>query len=89
MLKAAVEGALTAEWRRQHPVTETADALLTRILAERRRRWEEAQLAKFEAAGKRPPKDWKAKYVDPVRPDTAGLPRLGEQGRWVEGSQPG
>ena len=51
VLKAAVEGALTAQWRREHPATETADALLTRILAERRRRWEEAQLKKFEAAG--------------------------------------
>jgi len=83
VLKAAVEGALTAAWRRRHPATETADALLTRILAERRRRWEEAQLEKFDAAGKASPKDWRAKYVEPVLPDTAGLPVLGEQGRWV------
>ena len=83
VLKAAVEGTLTAEWRRHHPATETADALLTRLLAERRRRWEEAQLLKFEAAGKAPPKDWKSKYVEPVLPDTAGLPALGTQGRWV------
>ncbi len=77
VLKAAVEGALTEEWRRQHPATETADALLTRILAERRRRWEEAQLAKFEAAGKAPPKDWRAKYSGAVGPeidDKDGLP---------------
>lgn len=64
VLKAAVEGALTAEWRAQHPATEPASALLTRILAERRRRWEEAQLKKFKEAGKAPPKDWKAKYKD-------------------------
>lgn len=83
VLKAAVEGALTAEWRRQHPATEGAEALLTRILVERRRRWEAAQLAKFEAAGKTPPKDWKQKYVEPTPPDTAGLPALGEEGRWV------
>lgn len=82
VLKAAVEGTLTAEWRRQHPATETADALLTRILAERRHRWEQAQLAKFEAAGKAPPKDWKAKYVEPVAPDTAGLPELPREWRW-------
>ena len=45
VLKAAVEGALTAEWRKQHPQTEPASELLKRILAERRRRWEEDQLA--------------------------------------------
>jgi type I restriction enzyme S subunit len=83
VLKAAVEGALTAEWRRQHPATESADALLTRILAERRRRWEEVQVAKFAAGGRTPPKDWKAKYVEPVLPDTTGLPTLGEGARWV------
>ena len=69
VLKAAVEGTLTAEWRRQHPATESADALLKRILAERRCRWEEAQLTKFETAGKAPPKDWKARYVGPAAPD--------------------
>lgn len=76
VLKAAVEGSLTAQWRREHPAAETADALLTRILAERRRRWEEAQLAKFAAAGKMPPKDWKAKYVEPTAPDATVLPPL-------------
>jgi type I restriction enzyme S subunit len=76
VLKAAVEGALTAEWRRQHPATETADALLTRILAERRRHWEKAQLAKFEATGKAPPKDWKSKYIGPVRPESCSIPML-------------
>ncbi|MCC7463958.1 MAG: restriction endonuclease subunit S [Gammaproteobacteria bacterium] len=83
VLKAAVEGSLTAQWRHEHPATETADALLTRILAERRRRWEEAQLAKFEKAGKAPPKNWKAKYVEPISPDTADLPTLPEQWCWA------
>jgi type I restriction enzyme S subunit len=83
VLKAAVEGALTAEWRRQHPATEAADALLTRILAERRRRWEEAQLRKFEAAGKAPPKDWKAKYVEPGAPDSSSLPQLPKGWLWT------
>ena len=87
VLKAAVEGALTAEWRRQHPATETADALLARILAERRRRWEEAQLAKFAAAGKAPPKDWKAKYVEPEHLETTHLPTLPDGWRWVSVEQ--
>jgi type I restriction enzyme S subunit len=40
VLKSAVDGALTAEWRMQHPHVEPAPALLKRILAEHRRRWE-------------------------------------------------
>ncbi|MDF1554521.1 MAG: restriction endonuclease subunit S [Deferrisomatales bacterium] len=36
VLKAAVEGKLTEEWRKQHPEVEPADQLLERILAERR-----------------------------------------------------
>ena len=78
VLKAAVEGALTAEWRAQHPNTEPASELLKRILVERRRRWEEKQLAKFKAKGQEPPKNWKAKYKEPVAPDTRNLPPLPE-----------
>ena len=37
VLKAAVEGELTAEWRREHSDVEPASVLLERILAERRR----------------------------------------------------
>lgn len=69
VLKAAVEGSLTAEWRRQHPDTEPASELLKRILAERRRRWEEEQLRRFTEAGKRPPKNWKEKYKQPSKPE--------------------
>ena len=76
VLKAAVEGALTAEWRQQNPQTEPAEELLKRILIARRRRWEEGQLRKFEEKGKSPPKNWKAKYKEPVSPDTANLPAL-------------
>ena len=83
VLKAAVEGALTAEWRAQHPYTEPASELLKRILTERRRRWEEDQLAKFKAKGQEPPKNWKAKYKEPVAPDTTNLPPLPEGWCWV------
>lgn len=76
VLKAAVEGALTAEWRRQHPATEPASALLTRILAERRRRWEEEQLRKLAPAGRGQPKNWRARYKDPVPPDVVDLPPI-------------
>jgi type I restriction enzyme S subunit len=37
VLKAAVEGMLTEEWRKQHPDVEPADKLLERILVERRK----------------------------------------------------
>ncbi|PLX84779.1 MAG: hypothetical protein C0618_11110 [Desulfuromonas sp.] len=40
VLKAAVEGKLTEEWRKQHPDVEPADNLLERILAERRESWQ-------------------------------------------------
>ncbi len=83
VLKAAVEGALTAEWRQQHPATEPATVLLTRILAERRRRWEADQLRKFQEAGKEPPKHWKSKYQEPVTPDTTNLPPLPDGWCWV------
>jgi type I restriction enzyme, S subunit len=83
VLKAAVEGTLTAEWRAHHPVIEPACELLTRILAERRRLWEEAQLQKFKDAGKEPPKDWKAKYNMPVAPDTSELSRLPNGWCWA------
>ena len=39
VLKAAVEGKLTEDWRKQHPNVEPASKLLERILAERRVRW--------------------------------------------------
>ncbi len=40
VLKAAVEGKLTEEWRKQHPDVEPADKLLERILVERREKWQ-------------------------------------------------
>ena len=39
VLKAAVEGKLTEEWRKQHPNVELASKLLERILSERRAHW--------------------------------------------------
>lgn len=92
LLKAAVEGALTAQWRAAQssgqpgaPVAsaESGATLLARILSERRSRWETRQLAKFQAQGKTPPKDWQAKYPAPAAPDTAGLPELPQGWVWA------
>ena len=89
LLKAAVDGALTAEWRAQNTPTETGAQLLERILLERRARWEAKQLAKFESQGKAPPKDWQKKYPEPVQPDTTDLPALPEGWVWATLSQVG
>jgi type I restriction enzyme, S subunit len=90
LLKAAVDGSLTAAWRarpeNQTP-TETGAQLLARILQERRTRWEAQQLAKFEAQGKVPPKGWQGKYVEPVAPSTAGLPELPAGWVWANVDQ--
>lgn len=83
LLKAAVEGTLTAEWRAKNPPTETGAQLLERILVERRTRWEAKQLAKFKEQGKTPPKDWQKKYPEPVQPDTTDLPALPEEWVWA------
>ncbi|WP_439643577.1 restriction endonuclease subunit S [Gemmatimonas sp.] len=87
LLKAAVEGALTAEWRRQHTPSESGAQLLERILAERRARWEAKQLAKLKEQGKTPPKDWQQKYPEPVKPDTTNLSELPEGWVWASVDQ--
>ena len=87
LLKAAVEGALTAEWRKKNKVQETGTQLLDRILAERRQRWEEKQLAKFKEQGKTPPKGWQDKYSEPVKPETSNLPELPQGWVWASVDQ--
>lgn len=82
VLKVAVEGRLTEQWRKENPPEETGEELLKRILAERRKRWEEEQLAAFEAKGKTPPMGWRKKYQEPQGPDTGELPELPEGWSW-------
>ncbi len=60
LLKAAVTGELTADWRAANPPTETGADLLARILAERRARW----LAEPRNKGKR--------YIEPEGVETTG-----------------
>jgi len=91
LLKAAVEGALTADWRAARAQSgepeETGATLLQRILTDRRTRWETKQLAKFAEQGKTPPKGWQSKYPEPVAPDTADLPVLPEGWVWASVDQ--
>ena len=67
VLKAAVTGELTKEWREANKdKLEPASQLLERILKERREKWEEQQLEQFKAKGKIPRDDkWKEKYKEP------------------------
>lgn len=88
ILAAAFRGDLTADWREQNPDVEPASELLKRIRIERRKRWEEAELAKMVAKGK-PPKDdrWKAKYVEPDPVDATDLPALPDGWCWASLSE--
>tara|TARA_B100000949_G_scaffold234096_1_gene252165 strand:+ start:483 stop:1877 length:1395 start_codon:yes stop_codon:yes gene_type:complete len=83
VLKAAVTGALTEDWRAANPSTETGEALLTRILEERREAWEVAEIGKLKARGKVTPKTaaelskLRARYKAPeaaVPPDELDVP---------------
>jgi type I restriction enzyme S subunit len=85
VLKAAVEGKLTKDWREAYQgELEPASVLLERILKERREKWEAEQLAQMKAKGKSPKDDsWKLKYKEPVAPDTSDLFELPEGWEWI------
>jgi type I restriction enzyme S subunit len=92
VLQAAVEGRLVpteAELARSEGRDyERAPELLRRILAERRRRWEEAELARLTSAGKQPKDDkWRPTYQEPDSPVEAGLPVLPSGWCWAEAGQ--
>src|SRR2546430_291797 len=74
VLAAAFRGDLTADWRAAHPNVEPASDLLHRIHAERRRRWEQAELAKYKAKDQKPPQNWQDKYEEPEPVDDLDLP---------------
>lgn len=84
LLKSALEGHLTTDWRAANGKPKEAGAdLLQRILSERRAHWEKKQLAKFKEQGKAPPKNWQAKYPVPLVPDVTDLPALPEGWAWT------
>jgi type I restriction enzyme S subunit len=85
VLKAAVTGELTKQWREDNKgKLEPASQLLERILQERRKKWEAQQLAQFKAKGKVPKDDgWKEKYKEPVVADVANLPEIPDEWEWA------
>jgi len=89
LLKSAVEGSLTQQWRAENSsqVQETGEQLLARILKQRREHWQQQKLAEFAEKGKTPPKNWQDKYPEPMQPDTTDLPKLPEGWVWASLSQ--
>ncbi len=85
VFKAAVEGKLTEEWRKEHPNVEPASELLKLILAERKKKWEEDYVNKYVAAHGHAPKNdsWKKKYKESAAPDTSNLPELPKGWAWA------
>lgn len=94
VLKAACEGRLVptedelarAEGRNYEP----ADALLQRMLKERRAKWEANELAKTNTNGKVLKDDeWRAKYKQPAAPSLTGVPNLPIGWVWASVAQLG
>ena len=75
LLKAAVTGELTADWRTSNPPTETGDELLSRVLADRRIRWEATPKNKGKA------------YAEPIGPEGDNLPALHPGWAWASLAQ--
>lgn len=91
VLKAAVTGELTREWRRrQKGQIESGAALLQRVLNARRAAWERETLLQMRASGSIPKSNnWKQKYPEPVPPDTTELPELPPGWTWASIDQVG
>jgi len=83
VLAAAFRGDLTADWRAARPNIEPPRELLHRIRAERRRRREQVELAKYEAKGQKLPKNWQDKYEGPEPVDDTDLPELPRSWCWI------
>lgn len=88
VLKAAVEGRLVPNEaeiaRREKHDYEPAEVFLHRILAERRRRWEAAQLTKLTSDRNwRKDEKWKSRYEEPRSVNASGLPALPNDWCWI------
>lgn len=93
VLKAALTGELTREWREKNLARlkkkrATGADLLARILKKRRATWETAELGKLIAKGKDPKDDkWKQRYVEPAPPQIDHLPELPYGWVWASPEQ--
>jgi type I restriction enzyme S subunit len=71
LLKAAVTGELTADWRAASSLPETGADLLARTLVERRARWDEE------------PRNKSKRYGSPTPPNLVSLPNLPQTWTWA------
>jgi type I restriction enzyme S subunit len=85
VLKAAVTGELTREWREAHAgELESGESLLARILEGHRKAWEKSELDKMKARGVRiANSDWKKRYKAAAFPDVTNLPGLPSGWTWA------
>ena len=85
VLKAAVSGELTKDWREKHKgEIESGDALLSRILKARREAWEQAELARMRAKGQEPKGDAsKQEYREPSAYDATSSAPLPDSWTWT------
>lgn len=81
VLKAALNGDLTADWRTARgDAAESGEALLARILEQRRAAWEHNELERLRAKGKLLPRskaEWarfRERYSEPMEVDGGGFP---------------
>jgi len=89
VLKAAVEGRLTEEWRKANPEVEPAEKLLKIMLKERRERWEKKQLEKFtgSGSGRKTLKNQTQKYKDPILIMTPEFTKFPKSWCWASAEQ--
>lgn len=89
VLQSAVEGRLTADWRRTRD-PEPADQLLERILEERREYWEKTyRWERYDSKSKTPPSGWKSRFKTFEHPDGSDLPDLPETWTYAQMRQIG
>ena len=87
VIEAAVTGELTRDWREAQEESghnDTAEAILSSLLAARRAHWEQSELKRLGEKGKTPKDNsWKSRYPEPIRPDLVDLPKLPESWAWT------
>ncbi|MBK7292254.1 MAG: restriction endonuclease subunit S [Holophagaceae bacterium] len=91
VLKAACEGRLVpteaelARTENRDLSFETGEALLSRILVERKSKWEKDQLLRFRGNDRVPKNDkWRSRYPEPSTRNASSLPPLPVGWTWVE-----
>jgi restriction endonuclease S subunit/predicted ATPase len=88
VLDAAITGQLTREWRKREKALETGGHLLSRLLRERRTRWEGAELARIRPTAIKPAGIGReSRYPKPAASETVNLPKLPRGWIWASAEQ--